>query len=68
MLVISLAKYKNKGLRTTVNPYFIWSGQEDLNLRPPAPKAGALAKLRYAPYLFYLCSYYTTNYVDCTSD
>ena len=27
----------------------LWSGREDLNLRPPAPKAGALAKLRYAP-------------------
>lgn len=26
-----------------------WSGREDLNLRPPAPKAGALAKLRHAP-------------------
>jgi hypothetical protein len=26
-----------------------WSGREDLNLRPPAPKAGALARLRYAP-------------------
>ena len=25
------------------------SGREDSNLRPPAPKAGALAKLRYAP-------------------
>ena len=25
------------------------SGREDLNLRPPAPKAGALARLRYAP-------------------
>ena len=25
------------------------SGREDLNLRPPAPKAGALAKLSYAP-------------------
>ena len=25
------------------------SGQQDLNLRPPAPKAGALAGLRYAP-------------------
>ncbi len=32
-------------LRKTV----LWSGREDLNLRPPAPKAGALAKLRYAP-------------------
>ena len=26
-----------------------WSGREDLNLRPPAPKAGALSGLRYAP-------------------
>ena len=25
------------------------SGRKDLNLRPPAPKAGALARLRYAP-------------------
>ncbi len=25
------------------------SGREDLNLRPPAPKAGALTSLRYAP-------------------
>ena len=28
-----------------------WSGREDLNLRPPAPKAGALARLRHAPYV-----------------
>ena len=27
----------------------IWSGQRDSNPRPPAPKAGALARLRYAP-------------------
>ena len=26
-----------------------WSGREDSNLRLPAPKAGALAKLRHAP-------------------
>ena len=26
-----------------------WSGRQDSNLRPPAPKAGALAKLSYAP-------------------
>jgi hypothetical protein len=26
-----------------------WSGREDSNLRPPAPKAGALTRLRYAP-------------------
>ena len=26
-----------------------WSGRKDSNLRPPAPKAGALTRLRYAP-------------------
>jgi hypothetical protein len=26
-----------------------WSGRADLNGRPPAPKAGALTRLRYAP-------------------
>jgi hypothetical protein len=26
-----------------------WSGRQDSNLRPPAPKAGALTRLRYAP-------------------
>ncbi len=26
-----------------------WSGRADLNRRPPAPKAGALTSLRYAP-------------------
>ena len=28
---------------------FSMSGQQELNLRPPAPKAGALAGLRHAP-------------------
>ena len=28
---------------------FCKSGREDSNLRPPAPKAGALARLRHAP-------------------
>ena len=36
-----------------VTPYEYWSGREDLNLRPPAPKAGALARLRHAPNFFY---------------
>ncbi len=31
----------------------LWSGREDLNLRPPAPKAGTLARLRHAPNIFY---------------
>ena len=29
----------------------IWSGWPDSNRRPPRPKRGALAKLRYSPYL-----------------
>ncbi|MBP1695281.1 MAG: hypothetical protein H6Q41_469, partial [Deltaproteobacteria bacterium] len=29
--------------------YDKWSGRADLNGRPPAPKAGALTRLRYAP-------------------
>ena len=33
------------------------SGREDLNLRPPAPEAGALAGLRYAPFLSLIIPY-----------
>ena len=29
----------------------LWSGWPDSNRRPPRPKRGALAKLRYSPYL-----------------
>src|SRR5277367_903906 len=29
-----------------------WSGQKDLNLRPPGPEPGALARLRYAPTVY----------------
>jgi hypothetical protein len=29
--------------------YAKWSGREDLNLRPPEPHSGALARLRYVP-------------------
>ncbi len=35
-------------LRTRYSELF-WSGRADLNGRPPAPKAGALTRLRYAP-------------------
>ena len=28
---------------------FKWSGWQDSNLRPPAPKAGAITGLRYTP-------------------
>jgi hypothetical protein len=27
----------------------VWSGWQDSNLRPPAPKAGAITGLRYTP-------------------
>ncbi len=32
------------------NSLIIKSGWQDSNLRPPAPKAGALTGLRYTPY------------------
>ena len=45
-----------EGLRGVEIPLNYWgveaksrSGRQDSNLRPPAPKAGALAKLSYAP-------------------
>ena len=31
------------------NAGYNWSGRADLNRRPPAPKAGALTRLRYVP-------------------
>ena len=40
-----------------LSPCFKWSGREDLNLRPPAPKAGTLARLRYAPMYRFLLGY-----------
>jgi hypothetical protein len=36
----------------------IESGRQDLNLRPPAPHAGALAKLRHAPFIY---KYFSTK-------
>ena len=33
-----------------------WSGRADLNGRPPAPKAGALTRLRYAPMFLFIKS------------
>ena len=32
-----------------IPPFSRWSGRQDSNLRPSAPKADALARLRYAP-------------------
>ena len=33
--------------------FYKWSGRQDLNLRPPGPKPGALAKLSHTPKLRY---------------
>jgi hypothetical protein len=38
-----------------------WSGRADLNGRPPAPKAGALTRLRYAPTSI-ICKEKLTHY------
>jgi hypothetical protein len=35
-------KRLQKSFNTALTYWFYWSGREDLNLRPPAPKAGAL--------------------------
>ena len=45
---------------------FYWSGWRDLNPRLPAPKAGALAKLRYIPVtqdIFYYIYYFKLSQV-----
>ena len=49
MMGIFLSLPKNKRLRLLVTSWFSPSGQKDSNLRPPAPKAGALAGLRHTP-------------------
>lgn len=46
------------------------SGRQDSNLRPPAPKAGAITGLRYAPKFFngaqsYGFEPYHTNKIFC---
>ena len=45
--------YHNYSVLYALSPLLNWSGRADLNGRPPAPKAGALTKLRYAPFLYY---------------
>ena len=42
---------KQKRSHISVTPWFSVSGYQDSNLGPPAPKAGALAGLRYAPII-----------------
>ena len=48
-----------------------WSGREDLNLRPPEPHSGALARLRHVPTglkpntIPAPCQATSKQYVDC---
>ena len=44
------AKAPNSVLGTRFGAWFFLSGRPDLNRGPPAPEAGALTGLRYAPY------------------
>ena len=47
---------KNRGVTNLCNSLvFSLSGQKDSNLRPPAPKAGALAGLRHTPKKKTIC-------------
>ena len=41
--------FENRSLSSKIAPSNIWSGRADLNRRPLAPKASALAKLSHAP-------------------
>src|SRR5437016_2376520 len=41
-----------------------WSGRKDLNLRPPGPEPGALARLRYAPTTSSITSIFAAGTLD----
>src|SRR4029077_16246439 len=41
--------YRDRRLNLMIRKEKKWSGRKDLNLRPPGPEPGALARLRYAP-------------------
>ena len=45
------------------------SGWQDSNLRPPAPKAGAMTGLRYTPSVIFICisSYLKGRYLSKAS-
>ena len=43
------SKHKKGDLTDRQNFRNKWSGREDLNLRPPEPHSGALARLRHVP-------------------
>ncbi len=52
---LEMIYFRNEGIKKALKPPWIQnaqSGQEDSNLRPSAPKADALARLRYAPNAF----------------
>jgi hypothetical protein len=46
---VSPAKSFSRRRKSKKRIFGKWSGRKDLNLRPPGPEPGALARLRYAP-------------------
>ena len=42
-------RIRKSGVNQSRAGFWKWSGRKDLNLRPPGPEPGALARLRYAP-------------------
>ena len=52
--VIKEVEGKMKGHRPASGRCPVMSGWQDSNLRPPAPKAGALTGLRYTPFSWFI--------------
>ena len=52
--VLRISGKKNRDSRKGIPILLLLSGREDSNLRPHGPEPCALARLRYAPYLFKL--------------
>jgi hypothetical protein len=44
-----VGRFRKQKIPPTMWKGFWWSGWQDSNLRPPAPKAGAITGLRYTP-------------------
>ena len=52
------SKKESQPMSISTNPLiFIWSGREDSNLRPPAPKAGALNQAALRPDYNFISQY-----------
>ena len=44
-----LNRNRTEQKKPNISVQLLWSGWQDSNLRPPAPKAGAITGLRYTP-------------------